>query len=117
MQIEEAEDFIEMIQQEKEECFNEDKIIQEMLIKRITMDMPEEELINKEPVDTVDVDIVGFCGTLIDMQEVLEDARYTAAAYHLATAWHELLRASRKLHSKSIKVGRQTLMDAFLLPA
>jgi prophage tail gpP-like protein len=122
VEIEETEEFKEMVQQEKEECFNEVEIVQQILTgsSRVTMDLPEEEEeeeIIDEQVDTEDVDVVRICSTLIEIQEALEDARYTAAAQYVETARQELLRASQKRKGDSVKQSQQTLMDAYLLPA
>ena len=75
VEIEETEEFKEMIQQEKEECFNEYYIIQQILTKTsgITKDLPdkEEKKIIDEQVKALEVDIV-HVRNLLRMEDILQ---------------------------------------------
>ena len=109
-QIEEMNDFVEMVNQEKEESISQGTFIQALHTK-IDVFSSNEEMEDVLPVRIIsDLDVTDICGSLIDLQQLL--------AKSLEKARHEMMHASRMAQHKPAAItSSQTLIDAFLKPA
>ena len=114
-QIEETDEFKELMNQEKEESISEDTFILAICTKK-ECNSPDEK-IDEEPASIAALDVADICGSLIDLQQLLEKHGVTAAAEYLEKARNEMFHASRMAQCKPDVNAQQTLMDAFLKPA
>ena len=81
------------------------------------MSTHDDEEPNCEPADIADLDVTVICSSLVDLQQLLEKRRVTAAAEYVEKARNEVFCACRMAKHKPAKANRQTFIDAFPKPA
>ena len=94
-QIEHTSDFVELVNQEKQESISKDACI-EALHTETDSCSSDKEMEDELPGRTIsELDVMGICSSLIDLQQLLEQHGVSAAAESVEKAGHDMMHASR----------------------
>ena len=116
-QIEDTSDFIQMEMQEKEEVISKEAFIASLTnIESETSDEDIKEEIKAEMKSIHDLDVIGICSSLVEVQQLLEQHRVTAAAECIKRGRNLIMRASWNAQKPAVpaNAARQMTLDMFL---